>query len=241
MGQGEVPRGQAIAPQLDEGGGDDGKIRNADGNQNDQGDPQPRGDLPPGGQLGLRRAGALAADQAEAVFARDVVLQQPHGHADTHQNGGKTGRTAKIDGRGGGIAVNIGGEDIEPDAPPQGIGRSVFRQGLDEHQQRPDGIVAGEQRGKDLPQPQGKARAEDRAALLQAGGDVQHGIFQHAEGDLAIRVYVKELCSGILEHTAYPFRNAVHRQVGEVFAIKQYFAAQFACKELWDQAVDKPC
>ena len=54
--------------------------------------------------------------------------------------------------------MDVGGEYIESDAPPQCIGRAVLRKRLDKYQQRADGIVAGEQRRKDLPQPQAKDR-----------------------------------------------------------------------------------
>lgn len=75
--------------------------------------------------------------------------------------------------------MDVGGEHIESDVPPQCIGRAVLRKRLDKYQQRADGIVAGEQRRKDLPQPQAKGRPKDRAAFLQAGENVQHGVFEH--------------------------------------------------------------
>ena len=75
--------------------------------------------------------------------------------------------------------MDIGGEHIETDAPPQGIGRAVFGKRLHEHQKRADGIVSREQRRENFPQPQAEARAEDRAALLQTGRNVQHGVFEH--------------------------------------------------------------
>ena len=63
--------------------------------------------------------------------------------------------------------MNVSREHVKSDAPPQRIGRAVFGERLDEHQQRTDGIVAGQQRGENFPQPLAEARTKDRAALLQ--------------------------------------------------------------------------
>ena len=75
--------------------------------------------------------------------------------------------------------MNVGREHIESDAPPERIGGAVFGERLDKHKERTDRVVAGEQRCKDPAQPQPEACAEDRAALLKACGNVQHGIFEH--------------------------------------------------------------
>ena len=177
--QRKVARSKAIAAQLDDRRGDDGKVWHADDDQDHKRHPQPRAELPRSRQLRLCRAAALAADETVAFFVRNIILQQPHYHADADQDRRKTRRTAEIDGRGGGIAMDIGGEHIETDAPPQGIGRAVFGKRLHEHQKRADGIVSREQRRENFPQPQAEARAEDRAALLQTGRNVQHGVFEH--------------------------------------------------------------
>ena len=75
--------------------------------------------------------------------------------------------------------MDVRGEHIEPDPAAQSVGRAVFGKGLDEYQQGADGVVAGEQGREDFPQPQSEARAEYRAAFLQTGGNVHHGVFQH--------------------------------------------------------------
>ena len=75
--------------------------------------------------------------------------------------------------------MNISRKHIKPDAPPQCIGRAIFRERLNEHQKCANGVVPGEQRRKDLPQPQREACAENGPAFLKAGGDIQHGVFQH--------------------------------------------------------------
>ena len=135
--------------------------------------------------MGLDRAAALAADQPVGSAVGDGVLGQPQRHADQDQHRGQAGRLTKVHRRGGGVAVNIGSKDIESDAPAKGIGGAVLRQGLDEDEQSCDGIVAGEQRGEDLAQPQAEPGTEHGAALLQAGGDVQDGVFQdrHHKGE----------------------------------------------------------
>ena len=75
--------------------------------------------------------------------------------------------------------MNVSREHVKSDAPPQRIGRAVFGERLDEHQQRTDGIVAGQQQGENFPQPLAEARTKDRAALLQTRRDVPHRVFQH--------------------------------------------------------------
>ena len=69
---------------------------------------------------------------------------------------------------------------------------------------------------------------------------LRDGFVFHPEGDLAVGIHIEKLRPGILEHAAHLFRDAVHGQAGKVFAIQQYLAAQFAGKELRDQAVDEP-
>ena len=44
-----------------------------------------------------------------------------------------------------------------------------------------DGIVAGEQRQKDLAHPGTESCAEHCTCLFQTGGNVQHGVFEHGE------------------------------------------------------------
>lgn len=51
------------------------------------------------------------------------------------------------------------------------------------------------------------------------------GFVFHTEGDLAVCVHIEKLRPRILEHTADFLRNAVHRQVSEVFSVKQDFSA----------------
>lgn len=75
--------------------------------------------------------------------------------------------------------MDIGRKHIKPNAPPQRVRCAVFRERFNEHQQCANGVVPGEQRGKDLPQPQREACAENSPALLKACRDIQHGVFQH--------------------------------------------------------------
>ena len=75
--------------------------------------------------------------------------------------------------------MDVRGEHAKADAPPQRVRRVILRKRLDEDEQRADSIVAGQQRGQDPAQPPSRTRAEDCAALLEAGGDAQHGVFQH--------------------------------------------------------------
>ena len=75
--------------------------------------------------------------------------------------------------------MDVRGEHVKADAPPQRVRRAILRKRLDEDEQRADGIVAGQHRGQDPAQPPSRTRAEDRAALLEAGGDAQQGVFQH--------------------------------------------------------------
>ena len=49
---------------------------------------------------------------------------------------------------------------------------------------------------------------------------LRHCLVFHAEGDLAVGVHIEKLRPGILEHTAHLFRNAIHWQDGEVFAVQ---------------------
>ena len=181
MPEGEVAAGEAVAAQLDQRGGDHGEVGHADGEQQHNSDPCPADGLHRRGQLHLHEAAAPSADQIVALAGGDVVLQHPHAQADAHQHRGQRGGLSEVDGRDGGVAVNLRGEHLEADAPAQGGGRAVFGDGLDEHQQRADGVVAAEQRREDLPHPLPEARAEHRAGFLQAGGDVQHGVFQHGQ------------------------------------------------------------
>ena len=74
------------------------------------------------------RAAALSADQPIAGAACNVVLHQPHSHADADQDRRQACGTAKVDGRCSGIAVNIGCEDTKTNAPAWRVGRAVFRE-----------------------------------------------------------------------------------------------------------------
>ncbi len=64
---------------------------------------------------------------------------------------------------------------------PSVEGGAIFRQRFHKHQQRTDGIVAGEQRQKDLAHPGTESCAEHCTCLFQTGGNVQHGVFEHGE------------------------------------------------------------
>ena len=80
-----------------------------------------------------------------------------------------------------GYEVDLGGKHLKPDAPAQRRRGAIFRQRFHKHQQRTDGIVAGEQRQKDLAHPGTESCAEHCTCLFQTGGNVQHGVFEHGE------------------------------------------------------------
>ena len=126
------------------------------------------------------RTTPFAADAVVASATADIVLQQPESHADADQNRRKACRTAEVNWGCCRIAVNVGGEYIKTDTPSQSVRGSVFGKGLDEDQQGGNSIIAAEQRGKDLPQAQTGACAENGCTFFQTGGDVQHGIFEQA-------------------------------------------------------------
>ena len=67
------------------------------------------------------------------------------------------------------------------------------------------------------------------------------GLILDAEGDLAVRVHVKKLRSGILEHRAYLGGDLVHGKAADLLAIHPHAAGQLACIELGDQTVHQPC
>ena len=69
---------------------------------------------------------------------------------------------------------------------------------------------------------------------------LRHSLVFHAERNLAVGVHIEELRPGILEYTADLFGDAVHGKLGEVFAVKQHFAAQFPREELRNQTIDQP-
>ena len=181
MRQREIARRQAVAAQLDQQCGNDGKIRHAHGNQQHQRHIDPRQGSRRTRQAHACTALSLAADQVIGSAPRGLILQQPQQHTYAYQHRRERGGFSEIDGRYGGVAVDLRGKHVEADAPAQRGGRSVFRNGFHEHQQRADGIVAAQQRQKYPPQPPPKARAEHRRSLLQACWKVQHGVFQHRE------------------------------------------------------------
>ena len=114
--------------------------------------------------------------------------------------------------------MDVGGEHIESDAPPQCIGRTVLRKRLDKYQQRADGIVAGEQRRKDLPQPQAKDRPKGRAAFLQAGGNVQHGVLMQEFLQLRLLIIGVQLClqnRGLYPADAQDLPDLLQVEVGQ--------------------------
>lgn len=78
----------------------------------------------------------------------DVVLQEPHDHADADEDGGKACRASEVDRRRRRIAVGVRGEHVKADAPPKRVRRAILRKGLDEDEQRADGIVASHKRGQ---------------------------------------------------------------------------------------------
>ena len=146
MYNGKVARCQTVAAEIDERGGNDREIRNSNCNQQHQNDVCPRTD---GGSFAhglLYAAGTLAADQIIASARCNVILQHPHTQTDAHQHGRERGRTAKVDGCYGGVAVDLGGKHLKPDALAQRRGSAVFRQRFHKHQQRTDGVIAGKQR-----------------------------------------------------------------------------------------------
>ena len=69
---------------------------------------------------------------------------------------------------------------------------------------------------------------------------LRDGLIFHTEGNLTVGVHIKKLRPGILEHAAHLLRNAVHGQLGKVFAVKQNLSAQLAHEELRDQTVYQP-
>ncbi len=79
------------------------------------------------------------------------------------------------------MAVDLGGNHLKPDALAQRRRRAVFRQRFHKHQQRTDGVVAGEQRQKDLAHPGRESGPKHSTCLFQTGGDIQHGVFEHGE------------------------------------------------------------
>ena len=67
------------------------------------------------------------------------------------------------------------------------------------------------------------------------------GLILDAEGDLAVRVHVKKLRSGILEHRADLGGDLVRGEAADLLAIHPHAAGQLACIELGDQSVHQPC
>ena len=67
------------------------------------------------------------------------------------------------------------------------------------------------------------------------------GLILDAKGDLAVRVHVEKLRSGILEHRAHLGGNLVHGKAADLLAIHPHAAGHLACIELGDQTVHQSC
>ena len=75
--------------------------------------------------------------------------------------------------------MDVGCEYVESYAATEGVRRSVFREGLDEHKQCADSVVSREKGSEYLAKSLCKSRTEHRAAFLKTCRYVQHGVFEH--------------------------------------------------------------
>ena len=76
-------------------------------------------------------------------------------------------------------------------------------------------------------------------ALRQFPG--RPGLILAAEGDLAGRVHIKKLRSGILEHRADLGGDLIRGKATDLLSIHPHAAGQLTCVKLRDQTVHQPC
>ena len=78
------------------------------------------------------------------------------------------------------MSVYVRGEYIKTNTGSEGCRSAVFREGFNKDQQGAYGIIAGQKRGQNAAEAVKEISSENLSCLIEAGTDIQHGIFQDA-------------------------------------------------------------
>ena len=180
MGERKISCLKAIAPEFDEGRGNDGEIGNPHSQGKETSHSCTCSYFDRMSKSFKNPAGPLSTYETITVSHGDVVLDEPHKKTDRHKDRCQDGSFTKGNRGNGGIAVDVCGKNVKSDAPPQCVRGAVFGKGFHKDQQSADHIISRDQRKKYFPEPHRKSCPADRSRFIETFRNSKHGIFEES-------------------------------------------------------------